>query len=80
MREWKLAEAKNNLSNVLTRVSSEGPQQISRREERFVVITLDEYRELRGDEKTFKDWIMSLPDLSELDLERDKSTMRDVSW
>lgn len=77
---WQLSEAKNKLSEVLNRVSSEGPQHISRRDERFVVISLDEYRALKGEKETFKDWLLSLPDLSELDLERDKSPMRDVSW
>ena len=80
MMIWQLSEAKNRLSEVLNRVSSEGPQQISRRDERFVVISLDEYRELKGVKPTFKDWLFSAPDMSDLDLERDQSPGRDVEW
>ena len=80
MATWQLAEAKNKLSEVLTRVSSEGPQHISRRDEKFVVISLDEYRELKGEKETLKDWVLNGPDLSSLDLERDRSPMRDTSW
>ncbi len=80
MVEWRLSEARSKFSEVLDRVSSEGPQQIRRRNEHFVVITLDQYRELCGEKPTFKDWLMSLPDLSELDLERDRSPMREILW
>lgn len=78
--EWRLAEAKNKLSEVLNLVKSEGPQGIRRRDEQYVVILLDEYRELKGEKETLKDWILNGPDLSSLDLERDRSPMRELSW
>lgn len=78
--EWRVAEAKNKLSEVLNRVNSEGPQGIRRRDEVYVVISLDEYRQLKGETETIKDWILNGPDLSDLHLERDRSPMREVGW
>lgn len=46
--KWNLAEAKNRLSEVLDRVSREGPQRIQRRNEAFVLIAEAKYEELTG--------------------------------
>lgn len=80
MAEWQLAEAKNKLSEVVTRALSEGPQRIQRRGEAVIVLSEAEYEKLTGKTGTLKDWLFSEPDFSDLDLERDKSLMRDVSW
>ena len=80
MASWPLAEAKNKLSEILNCVTAEGAQYISRRDKEFVVISIEEYRELKGEMETLKEWILNGPDLSSLDLERGKSPMRDISW
>jgi prevent-host-death family protein len=36
--EWQTAEAKNKFSELLDRAEAEGPQRVSRRNKRFVVI------------------------------------------
>lgn len=75
---WNLAEAKNKLSEVVNLALTEGPQTITRRKDAVVVISAEKYAELTGRRQSFKDFLMSGPSLDGLDLERDKSPMRDV--
>jgi len=77
---WQLAEAKNKLSEVVTRALAEGPQRIQRRGEVVVVLSEAEYRRLSGDQPTLKEALLAGPDLSDLDLSRDESPMREFSW
>ncbi len=78
--DWQLAEAKNKLSEVVTRALTDGPQRISRRGQVVVVLAETEYRRLTGEPETLTDYLLTGPDLSTLDLERDPSPMRAVSW
>ena len=75
---WNLAEAKNRLTEVVNLALSEGPQTITRRSDSVVVISAEKYAELTGQRQSFKDFLMSGPSFEGLDLERDKSPMRDV--
>lgn len=75
---WNLAEAKNRLSEVVNRALTEGPQTITRRKDAVVVISAEEYAELTGGRRSFKDFLLNGPSLEGLDLERDKTPMRDV--
>ncbi|MEZ6234966.1 MAG: type II toxin-antitoxin system prevent-host-death family antitoxin [Phycisphaerales bacterium] len=74
--QWKLAEAKNRLSELINRVLTEGPQVIRRRDDAFVVLTEARYRELTGERATFKAMLVEGPDFDGLDLTRDRSAMR----
>lgn len=76
--EWKLADAKNRLSELVNRVSSMGPQIILRRKERFVVVSEREYRRLTGERPSLKQLLLEGPDLTGVDLERDRTPGRDV--
>jgi prevent-host-death family protein len=78
MMEWQLAEAKNRLSEVVNRALTEGPQRIKRREDRVVVLSEEEYERLTGKQKTLVEFLLDGPDLSDLDITRDESPMRDV--
>lgn len=75
---WNLADAKNRLSEVVNLALTEGPQTITRRNDTVVVLSAEMYAELTGQRQSFKDFLMSGPSLEGLDLERDKSPMRDV--
>ena len=75
---WKLAEAKNKLSEVVRRALQEGPQRIERRNDAVVVIAAEEFERLTGKRRTLSEYLLAAPDLSELDLERDRSPMRDL--
>lgn len=74
--QWKLAEAKNKFSEVVERALTEGPQRVTRRDEAVIVVSEREYDDLAG--RTFKELLMSGPDLTGLDLTRDKSAGRKV--
>lgn len=76
---WQLAEAKNRFSEVARAALTEGPQKIARRDGNIVVLSEEEYLKLKGEPEDFKDFLFSTtPDLSELDLRRDQSTMREI--
>jgi prevent-host-death family protein len=76
--EWKFAEAKNKLSELLNRAEHDGPQEINRCNKVFVVIEREEYLCDKKPTASFKDWLLNGPDISDLDLTRDRSPMRDV--
>ncbi len=75
---WQLQTAKQKLSEVIDRAVFEGPQTISRRgRETAVVISVQDYRRLTGDDG-FKDYLLSGPTLEGLDLERGRDLPRPV--
>lgn len=76
--DWKLAEAKNRFSEVFRLVLSEGPQWIRRRDKTVVIISEQEFERLSGSKRDFKDFLLAGPGLDELDLERDRSPMREL--
>lgn len=76
---WKLGDAKNKFSEVVRLALSGEPQRVERRDDAVVVVDADEFDRLNGDRGDFIKFLSDGPDLSELDLERDKSPMRDVS-
>jgi prevent-host-death family protein len=79
---WSLAKAKDNLSEVVRRARAHGPQTISiRGEDAAVVMSKELYDELRKPDRPrdFKEWLLSLKGLADdLDLERDKTPVRDL--
>jgi prevent-host-death family protein len=75
---WKLAEAKNRLSEVVNLALTKGPQTITRRKDAVVVISAERYAELTGDKPDFKDYLLQAAGLDELDLTRDQSPGRAV--
>ena len=77
---WQLAEAKNKLSEVVTKAFDEGPQFIRRRDQVVVVLSEQEYRRLSGERPSFKEYLMNGPGLDDLDLTRDPTPMRDIEW
>lgn len=76
---WQLQEAKQRFSELVRRTLEDGPQTVTRRgEEVVVVVPAEEFRRLTEDKPDFKEFLMSAPDLSVLDLERSKEMPRDV--
>jgi antitoxin Phd len=77
---WTLAKAKDHLSEVVKRATSQGPQTISvRGQDTAVLISKADFDALSrpGRPTDFKVWLSSLPPLDELDLDRDRSVARD---
>jgi len=78
--EWKLAEAKNKFSELVSKALTEGPQRVRRRKDTVFVLSCDEYEALTGGRPNFKEFLKKKgPSLTGIELKRDKSTMRDVS-
>jgi len=81
---WQLQEAKQKFSELVRRAEREGPQVVTRHgEEVVVVVPVEEYRRMRGHDgqkMSFKEFLMSAPDLSVLDLERPREMPRDVEF
>jgi prevent-host-death family protein len=78
---WQLQEAKQKFSELVRRTLEEGPQVVTRHgEEVVVVVPVEEFRRMSkdGEKMDFKEFLMSAPDLSVLDLERQKEFPRDI--
>ena len=76
---WQLAEAKNRLSEVINKALNEGPQRITRRGEDAVVLMSEaEYQKVMGEKMGFSQYLCSVPNMDNLDLERSQEPMRDV--
>ncbi|MEV0621055.1 type II toxin-antitoxin system Phd/YefM family antitoxin [Nonomuraea sp. NPDC050404] len=72
---WQVQEAKQRFSEVLRRAHDEGPQIVTRHgQDVAVILDMEEYRQLTGKQSDFKEFLLSAPDLSLLDLSRDTST------
>ncbi len=79
--EWRLADAKNRFSELVTRALAEGPQRVRRHHDAVVVIAERDYEKLTGKRPDFKEFLMREgPSLERLNLTRDDSPMRDVKF
>ncbi len=71
MAKWQLQEAKQRLSQVVRRGSRRGSQVVTRHgQDVAVVVAIDDYHRMTADVADFKDFLLSAPDLSVLDIER----------
>ena len=75
---WKLSEAKNRFSEVVRLALDGKPQRVERRDAAVVVVDAKEFDRLVGPRPGFKEFLLDGPDLSELDLERDRTPLRDL--
>ena len=78
MTDWKLADAKNRLSELVNLALTKGPQHIRRRADEVVVISAREYERLLGTRQSFKSYLFEGESLQGLDLKRDRSPIRDI--
>lgn len=72
-----LAEAKNRLSEVMTLALTRGPQKVRRRNQAIIILSEAEYKRLKGNRPSFKNYLMQGPSFEGLDLTRDESPSRD---
>jgi antitoxin Phd len=80
---WKLAEAKNKFTEVFNKALAGEPQTISRRGEEVVVMSKRDFDKTakRGPKKKdFIEHLLSMPQVDELEVERDKTPMRDIEF
>ncbi len=76
--EWQLADAKNTVSEVVTRALNEGPQRMHRRGQTVVILAEDEYDRLTGEKPGLLDYLLTGPSFDGLEMERDQTLMRNV--
>ena len=78
--DWKLTEAKNRLSEVVSRALTDGPQRITRRDEAVVVVSEQAFGWLTGSAGGgFVAYLMNGPTFEGVEVERDRAPMRDVA-
>ena len=79
--KWTVEFAQENLENLVDLAMSAAPQHVSRRGEPAVVIISEaEYRQLRGQKRSLKDYLLNGPDFSGVDISRDPSPMREFDF
>jgi prevent-host-death family protein len=78
---WQVQEAKQRFSELIRFTESDGPQVITRHGRQIaVVISIGEYRHLRGETVEFKDYLRSGPDFADLDLSRPADGPHEIDW
>ena len=74
---WQIQDAKNKLSEVISRALSRGPQLITRHGKKTaVVVAYSEYEKMRRSQGKLSEFFRNSP-LAGVDLSRDKSLPRD---
>jgi prevent-host-death family protein len=75
---WQLQEAKQRFSELIRSAEADGPQVVTRHgQEVAVIVSIAEYRHLRGADQDFKEFLRSAPDVS-LDISRSAQPARRV--
>jgi prevent-host-death family protein len=75
---WQVQEAKQRFSELVRQARDDGPQVVTKHgEEVAVVVAMEDYRRLTG-RSDFKQFLLSVPDLSALDLGRSLEAARPV--
>jgi len=77
---WKLQDAKSQFSRVVEDALKSGPQYITRRGTKTVVVlSVREYEELISNKLNFKEFLLSCPKIDEdFEIERQKDYPRDI--
>lgn len=76
---WQLQEAKQRFSELVRRALTSGPQVVTRHgRATVVVVAAEEYGKLAR-RSSFKDFLRGAPDLSPLDIRRDRRPPRRVT-
>ena len=78
---WQIQEAKNKLSEVIDKTLHDGPQVITRRGKKVVIMmSVKEYEEKVSNKKRLGDFFKDSLLNSDIPLERDKdTTLREIS-
>lgn len=80
MQSWQMQEAKAHFSELMRRAAADGPQTITVHGRRAaVVLSPDDYDRLKRPRPSLVEFLRSSPLVGvDLNIERDKSPMRDV--
>jgi prevent-host-death family protein len=76
---WQLQEAKQRFSEVVRRALDEGPQFVTRNgKSAVVVLDVAEYRRLKGVPMDFKEFLMTMPPIDDLEIGRSQELPREI--
>lgn len=75
---WKFADARNRFSELVNSALADGPQRVSRRDDVVIVLSEADYLQLQGKRPNLIDYLLNGPDVSDLDVTRDRSPIRDA--
>ncbi|MFL5319384.1 MAG: type II toxin-antitoxin system Phd/YefM family antitoxin [Myxococcaceae bacterium] len=78
---WQIQQAKQRFSELVDQAREKGPQVVTRHgEEVAIVMSIDEYRRLKGGGRDFKAFLRKGPyvDLDDVDFGRQRDLPRDV--
>ena len=77
---WQLQEAKNKFSNLVDRAQNEGPQLVTKHgKESVVVLSVEDYQKITKPKSNLLNFLKSSPlSGTSLDIQRDKSTSREI--
>ena len=76
---WQLQEAKQRFSELVRHARAEGPQVVTKHgEEVAVVVSIEEYRRLAEELPSFKEFLLTAPDLDALEIDRSRERARVV--
>ena len=76
---WKLADAKNKFSEVVSKALEEGPQKITRRSDAVIIVALKDFERLSDKKPGFKEYLKSAPSMKGIDFKRDRSPFREAA-
>ena len=79
---WKLQEARSQFDKVVENAINSGPQYVTRRGVKtLVIMSFPEYEILVSNKPTFKEFLLSCPKIDEhFDLERQKDYPRSIDF
>jgi len=77
---WKLQDAKSQFSRVVENALTNGPQYVTRRGAKAVVVlSVRDYEKLISNKPSFKEFLLSCPKMDEdFNIERQKDYPRDI--
>lgn len=77
---WKLQDAKAKFSKIVDDALKLGPQLVTRRGKKAVVVlSVEEYEKLTSNKPSFKEFLLDCPKMGDdFDLERQKDVPRDL--
>jgi antitoxin Phd len=77
---WQLQDAKQRFSELVRLARTEGPQVVTRRGDRAVVVlSAEDYDRLTGTRPDLVEFLLTGPDFDALELERSTERAREVS-
>jgi prevent-host-death family protein len=76
---WQVQTAKQRFDELVERAVTEGPQIVTKHgRETVVVVEIEEYRRLTAPRLNFKEFLMSMPRVDDLEIERSIDMGREI--